>query len=196
MAKKIKKISARKRKKSWYDIISPDYLGSQVIGVTPAYEDADLGKRVVKRMLNEITGNMKQQNVKVILGVSNVKGNKINTDVIGFEINPSYVKRAVRKEKSKGEFSQDFQTNDANVRIKGTFVTRNKTSKAIRDSIVKTITNELQTKLSKMSYQDLVSELLSHRLQYQLKKKSDKIYPLSFCEIRYFRKVKDAKTNN
>ena len=183
------KKSSKKKRKSWYNIVSPRLFGNRVVGATPAFEESDLKKRILQVNLSELTGDHKHQSLKVYLGFSTVKSPNIDTEVIGFEMNPSTLKRVVKKQKSRGDLSKVYETSEGKVKLKFIYVTRKPTSGGVLSSMSKKIDEIVEAEVTKMKYDELVSAFTSHRLQTILRKSLNKIYPLSFCEIRSMRKM-------
>ena len=122
MAKKTNK-GSKKKKKSWYNIVSPKQFGSRVVGSTLAYDGADMGSRVLQINLNDLTNDHKHQNLKAYLKFSKVQAPNVSTEVIGFEMNPSTLKRVVKKQRSRGDLSKIYSTTDHKIRLKFTYVT-------------------------------------------------------------------------
>ncbi len=92
-AKKITKSS--KIKKKWYSIIAPKLFREQKVGETLVGEpDKAIGKTVPVNLL-DLTGDMRKQNIIVKLVVNSVSGDKAHTEVIGFQMMPSFIKRMI-----------------------------------------------------------------------------------------------------
>ena len=189
MVKKSTKSSSRKKKKVWFEMIAPAEFGDKQLGLIPLYEETELGERTLKIPLSELTGDYKQQEIKVTLKLVAFKGKKILTELMGFQLGQSSLKRAVRKEKSRGDLSSMFKTSDQDVQIKTLFVTRTKTSGSVIRALTNKLQETLQITLAKVSYQDFVSSFIKHNIQYELKKALSKIYPVTYCEIRSVKKV-------
>lgn len=188
MAKKTSK-SSKKKKKSWYNIVSPKQFGNKVVGMTPAFEGADMGTRVLQINLNDLTNDHKHQNLKAYLGFSKVQAPNVSTEVVGFEMNPSTLKRVVKKQRSRGDLSKVYETSDKKIRLKFTYVTRKKTSNAVLNTISEKIDEMITPALKKMTYEEVVGAFIARKFQYDLRKTLNKVYPLSFCEIRSLKRM-------
>ena len=70
-------------------------------------------------------------------------------------------------------------------------MTLNKTKKSILSALRKAAYNSLSEKIGKMSYEDIIKELIEYKLQITLKRELSKIYPLRVCEIRVIELVKE-----
>jgi len=183
------KTSSKKKRKSWYNIVAPKQFGSRIVGTTPAFEESQLKSRILQVNLSELTGDHKHQSLKAYLGLSNIKAQDVETEIVGFELNPSTLKRVVKKQKSRGDLSKTYETSDCKVRLKFVYVTRKKASGGVLGAIGKKIDEVVTPELKKMKYDELVDSFTSRKLQTGLKKSLNKIYPLSFCEIRSMRRM-------
>src|SRR3989338_9986981 len=112
-------------KKEWYQILAPKLFNGAVIGETLVYNPQDmLGKNVSENLMN-LTNDIKRQNTKVNFEVVNVENNKAITEIIGYMIIPSSIKRLVRKNVEKMDMSFTCSTKDnKNLRIKPLIIAR------------------------------------------------------------------------
>lgn len=178
--------AAKGRKKLWYSIIAPKLFGEQVLGQTIAYDaNAVVGRTVLQNLMN-LTNEVKKQNTNIKFEVEKVEGDQAKTKLVGYEIIPSSIKRMVRRNNIKIDMSFTIKTADnMNVRIKPLLLTKSDTVKSIATKI-RRITQDMITKnAAKSQFDELMSDLVTHKLQSALRDSIKKIYPLRTCEIRY-----------
>jgi len=72
-------------------------------------------------------------------------------------------------------------------------ITRNKVSRAVRQSLRLTARQHLEVHLTTRTSKELFSEVMTNKLQKELSLKLKKIYPLALCEIRVFAMVEGKK---
>lgn len=175
----------RIKKKRWYQIIAPKLLRNAVLGeVFVADPNMVIGK-IVKANLMGLTNNVKQQNINLKFKITSIQGDKAYSELIGFELVPTSVRRLVRKGIKRIDESFVCVTSDGKkIRIKPFLLiritTRSSTMLALRKQTKDFLTNGIK----KTSYENLISSLMSHRLQSSLRDHLKKIYPLRTCEIR------------
>ena len=92
----------------------------------------------------------------------------------------------VRRNNVKIDMSFTIKTADnMNVRIKPLLLTKSDTVNSIATKI-RRITQDMITKnAAKSQFDELMSDLVTHKLQSALRDLIKKVYPLRTCEIRY-----------
>ncbi|MEK6947319.1 MAG: hypothetical protein AABX32_06960 [Nanoarchaeota archaeon] len=182
MADQISKL----RKKQWYNIFAPQQFENTVIGETLiANPQAMLGKTLSHNLMN-LTGDPKRQNINIHFKVVEVEGDKGKTKIIGYEIIPSSVKRFVRRNSEKMDLSFACETADnVSLRVKPLVITKADVKGSIAAKMRNSIVQHLIKTIKKMNYNDVLNEVITHKLQASMKETFNKMYPLKVCEIRY-----------
>ena len=181
--KKISKIKAKK--KLWFKILSPKIFGNREIGESylPLAEKA-IG-RVMKISLKELTSNVKDQNVYITLQINKVSGTTLNTSVIGYQLTPAYVKRIVKKRIAKlDDYFQSKTNGGKEIILKPLIITLNQTKRSTKTQLRKELQKLLMEELSKSSFEQFVTNLVTRRIQMGIKKKLNKIFPVKEATIR------------
>ena len=189
-AKTITKI----KKKNWYSLIAPDIFKNSVLGETLVYdENAMMGKTITQNLMN-LTGDVKKQNTNINFIVTKVENSKALTDIIGFYMIPSSIKRLTRRRSEKIELSFICDTSDEkHIRIKPLIFAISNTKGSVRSHIRRTVTDFLVKTIKKMTYNDLINDLISYKLQMTLRDNIKKIYPVRVCQIRSMYIEKEKK---
>ena len=182
MAEQVTKL----KKKQWYQIMAPSQFGSVVIGETMVYEpQAMLGKTLTHNLMN-LTNDPKKHNINIYFKVVEIEGNKGITKVVGYEIIPSSVKRFVRRNSEKMDLSFSCETADnVLVRVKPLLITRADVKGSVAAKMRNSLVQFLVKTIKKISYNDIINDMISHKLQSEIRSGLNKIYPLKVCEIRY-----------
>ncbi len=187
MAKQDKKeVSKLKiKKKIWYSLFSPKALGSREIGESYLSEaQAAVGRRV-QANLRDLTGNPKDQNAYVNFRISKVNGNRLDTEAIGYELTPSFIKRAVRKNTNRMDDYFVLRTKEGKkVIVKTLMITLHKVQRSKRAALKKLLDSSLKEEASKVDFENFVINAVNYRLQSGIKKRLAKIYPLKELAIR------------
>ena len=102
MAKKdVKKTKVKAKKKTWVKITAPKSFGGREIGESYTTKAEGLIGRNMTVSLKELTGSMRDQNVKVKLLLSELDGQQLKTKTVGYGVVPGFVKKLVRKRTSR-----------------------------------------------------------------------------------------------
>jgi ribosomal protein S3AE len=116
------------------------------------------------------------------------------TEVIGYDMNPSSIKRMVRRDIEKIDDSFVLSTSDGKfIRIKPLVIARNKAKSSVGRAIRKETRNFLIREVGKMTYEAFIKEIVSNHLQTELSKRLNKIYPMRTATIRRFDVVENIK---
>lgn len=188
------------KKKQWYQLVAPKQFGEIVLGETLVGDaQAMLGKTLSHNLMN-LTNDPKRQNININFKIIDVQNNKGLTSIIGYEILPSSVKRFVRRSNEKMDLSFVCDTADnVFVRVKPLLIARSDVRGSVAARIRNTAAQYLAKAIKKLNYNDLMADIISHKLQSEMKAALNKIYPLKICEIRYLgveqrAKVQEAAT--
>jgi len=193
MAKDIKSVVDTWKKKRWHPIVAPKLFSERVIGESPALEPAMMIGRTVKSNLTNLTGDIKKQHVEVTFEVDKVMGDTAYTYIRSFEINPSAMKRFVRRGKKRVDDSFKCRTSDSKtVVIKPFLVTKAMTTNSIITKLRKTAREVLTRGISGSTYDQICNDFVLYNLQKSMKAVLNKIYPLKICEIRMMSLIKGA----
>ena len=174
------------KKKQWYPIIAPKQFDNVVIGETLVNEpNAMLGKTLSHSLMN-LTNDVKRQNTSIHFKVVEVESNKAKTIIIGYEIIPSSVKRFVRRSSEKIDLSFNCETSDnVFLRVKPWVIAKNDIKGSVAAKLRNNIVAFLIKTIKKMTYEEFINDLISHKIQAMMRETMTKIYPLKVCEIRY-----------
>lgn len=185
MAKARSTSSSSKLKKRWYPIIAPKMFNEQIIGeILIADPSKAIGKTVPANLMN-LTGDMKKQSTDIIFSINSVTGEKASTGIIGYKVSSSHIKRLVRRGKNKVDVSFIINTADnKRARIKIVLVTIGMTYLPVLGSLRKAAQDFVSKAAAKMKFEDIVREVITNKLQIELRKHASKIYPIRICEVR------------
>ena len=175
---------AKLLKKHWYPIIAPSMFRNVTLGETLVYEPNQMLGKNIRQNLMSLTNDVKRQNINVNFEVVSVENMKGHTNITGYSMVSSSVKRMVRRNINKIDMSFECPTADKkNVCIKPILITRSATSNSVATRLRKTAQDFLTKQIGSLSYDNFTNDLISHKLQSSLKAHLKKIYPLKVCEI-------------
>jgi len=187
------KTTAKIRKKIWVSLVAPKIFREMEVGQTYVYEaEQTIGKTITANLMS-LTNDMKKQNVSVKFKVKEIKEGKGQLDIMGMYIIPTSIRRLVRKGRERIDMSIVCKTNDdKKVRIKPLLITRVRVTSSVRNHIHHTVLNFVADKISKMSFSNLINDVINYRLQREVREVIKKVYPLKTTEFRVVELVKDT----
>lgn len=182
MAEQIVKL----KKKQWYNILAPKQFDNVIIGETLAYEPQQMIGKTLSHSLMNLSNDPKRQNINIHFKVIEVEGDKGKTAIVGYEIVHATVKRFVRRSSEKMDLSFSCETADnIHLRVKPLVVTKGSVKGSIAAKMRHNIVSFLSRTIKKMTYDELINDMIAHKLQNSIRQALNKIYPLKVCEIRY-----------
>ena len=181
-------------KKKWVRIIAPQFLNSEVVGETLVAEPRSLVGRYVTTSLANLSGDMKQHSVSVKLKITAVEDGTAQTEVFGFEMSPSAIKRLVRRNTNRLDDSFVCSTADGkSLRIKPVMFTASKTTgsalKALRHLMIAVVAKEIKA----VPYEEVMRSIMSYKLQSTLRNQLRKTFPVKYFEIKKFEQAKKGR---
>lgn len=189
MAKARSRAAARRMKdkwkaKSWYNVIAPASFDHVTIAETLSDDPDKLMDRVTEVSLQDLTNDFRKSHYKLFFKVHNVEDTNAHTQYIGHTLTSDYLRRMVRRKRSKIEAVYDITTRDgAKLRIKPFATTdrriQNSQKKIIRDAMRKTIVKK--AKSSTLS--EFVKLIVDGRLGKDIYQSCKKLYPVKRIEI-------------
>lgn len=183
------------KKKRWVNILAPKLFNEQIIGETYISDVSEALGKAVSISLMALTGDPQRQTIALSFTMTGTNNNTLVTQPVGYRIVPAAVRKTMRRGKEKIEDSFELTTQDnTQVIIKPLLMTKNRTTGAVLTNLRKTAKANLTKMVNGTTFENLLLELVNHRLQRTLSDSLKKIYPLSTCEIKYFSRVQQTKT--
>ncbi len=168
MAKKDKKKTSKikVKKKLWCKVIAPKIFGNKEVGESYLTTPESAVGRKLSVNLRDLTNNMKDQNVHIVLQVNKVSGTILNTSTFGYKLTPAYIKRLVRKNTARLDDYFEFKTQGGKeVIIKSLMVTFGKGQRSTKATLRKELQVLLEEEVNKTSFDLFVSNLINFRIQ-------------------------------
>ncbi|HID25152.1 MAG TPA: 30S ribosomal protein S3ae [Thermoplasmata archaeon] len=189
MAKAKSRAAARKIKdkwkaKSWYRILAPALFDNVAVAETLAADKDLLINRVTEVSLQDLTGDFRRSHVKLHFKIEKVEGSDAHTFFTGHNLTPDYIRRLVRRRRSRIDGVYDVTTTDgAVIRLKP-FATTEKRLQSSQKHMIRNIMKETIFKYGKeRTLSELVKDILDGNLSTEISKNCKKFYPLRKVEI-------------
>ncbi|MBD3303762.1 hypothetical protein GF343_01330 [Candidatus Woesearchaeota archaeon] len=173
------------KKKRWVHVIAPKLFNEKQIGEMHVEEPKNAVGRKLSVSMTTITGEPKKQNIMAKFLITSFAGEKLMTDIIGYKLNTAATKRLMRRNRSKIDDSIVYKTSDdKKVRIKPLLVTRGRAQGGTKSALRKQIKEYLAKNISKMTFEQLMKDIINKKLQRAISDALKKTYPVAGCEIR------------
>lgn len=181
---------SKKGRKKWYTITASANFNEKPLGETLSYEPEKLVGRVVSVNLSNLTGNLKAQNIRVSFKVKEIKDNYAITELIGYEMSQSYVKRVVRTGRDRVDLSFIGMTKDkVKVIVKPFLLTKFNTHRSVKAALKEKCKAFFDKYLSETEYHTFISQLISNKINQDMREVLSKVYPLGNVEVRAMKRI-------
>lgn len=186
MAKVLIKTKVKKLKRKFpVEIKAPEFLNSVSLGKTEVTDLGLLVGRTTKLNMMYVSGNVKNQNVRLIFRITEVASGLAKTEVCGYYQIPYYLSRFVKAgsdlvEDSFTAVSKDGKT----VRVQPFIVTKMNASAMIASSIRGCVKDLITKDVTSRSYDEFMSAVISGKVQNTYRNEVKKIFPLKTFEFR------------
>jgi len=179
-----RKVKDRWKAKNWYNILAPPAFDSVTVADTLTDSPENLINRVTGVSLQDITSDFRKSHITLYFKVNNVQDNNAHTQFEGHTLTSDYLRRMIRRRRSKVDGVYDATTKDGGViRVKPFATTdkriQNSQKKVIRESMKKTIQDEA----SKTTMSEFVKNILDGKTGSDIYKHVKKLYPVKRVEI-------------
>lgn len=180
-----KKVKDKWKSKEWYKVIAPEMFDNKIIAETLTDKSGKLIGRRVETTLHDLVGDISKGHIKLKFQIRDIRGNDAITKFIGHDLTSDYIRRQVRRKKSKLDGVFNVITKDLyKIRIKPMAVTDRRIQNA-QLTLIRNAMNEYLTKDGKKkTFTDLIKEMLSGEMGMNLFKNCKHIYPIKRVEIR------------
>ena len=189
MAKARARSAARKVKdkwkaKNWYQIQAPSLFDNVPISETLSDKPDSLIGRVTQISMQDLTNDFRKSHIKLFFKINKVEESTASTYFKGHTLTSDYLRRMIRRRKSRVDGVYDVETKDgAYLRVKPFAITekriQNSQKKLIRNVMKETIVNNGKAK----TLNELLKEILEGRTGSEIYKNCKKFYPVKRVEI-------------
>ena len=179
-----RKVKDRWKAKSWYNILAPPSFDNVTVADSLADNPDNLINRVTEVSLQDLTNDFRRSHIKLFFKINKVEETNAYTQFVGHALTSDYLRRLIRRRRSKIDGVYDISTRDgATLRVKPFATTdkriQNSQRKLVRDVMKKTFTD--QGKSSTLS--ELVKSIIDGKLGREIYKNCKQLYPVKRVEI-------------
>jgi small subunit ribosomal protein S3Ae len=189
MAKARSRTAARKVKdkwkaKNWYQILSPTLFDNIPVAETLAEAPHQLMGRVTEVSMQDITNDFRKSHIKLFFKVDKVESGNAYTHFEGHTLTSDYLRRLIRRRKSRVDGVYDVSTKDgASLRVKPFAITekriQNSQKKVLRTIMKDTVTKEGKSK----TLNEFLRDIFEGKTGSEMYKNCKNIYPVKRIEI-------------
>jgi len=179
-----RKVKDRWKAKNWYQIQAPSLFDNVPVSETISDNPQNLIGRVTEVSMQDLTNDFRKSHIKLYFKINKVEESTAMTFFKGHTLTSDYLRRMIRRRKSRVDGVYDVQTKDgAQLRVKPFAITekriQNSQKKLIRSVMKETIVNHGKDK----TLNELLKEILEGKTGSEIYKNCKKYYPVKRVEI-------------
>ncbi len=180
-----KKVKDKWRAKVWYKIITPESFGSKEIAETPAETADQVIGRIAETTLYQISGDIKKDYVKLFFKIVKIDGVQAKTIFVGHDVTSDYIRRLVRRRKSRIDAIFPLTTTDGyKIRVKITAIADKRLNSSLKSAIRKKIIEAVKNNGANLSFYEFVTYMLSEKIVSDIEKNVKPVYNIKKIEVR------------
>lgn len=189
MAKARSRAAARKIKdkwkaKKWYNVLAPPSFENVTIAETLADDPNKLINRVTEVSMQDITNDFRRSHIKLYFKIDEVEDTNAHTHYIGHAFTSDYLRRMIRRRRSKIDGVFDVTTRDgAVIRVKPIATTEKRIQNSQKKLIRAVMRKIILEQGSNQTLSDFVKYIIDGRISADIYKACKQLYPLKRVEV-------------
>jgi len=179
-----RKVKDRWKAKNWYQIVSPSLFNNVPVAETLAETPESLIGRVTEVSLQDLTNDFRKSHIKLLFTIDKVEQNTAHTQLKGSVLTSDYLRRMIRRRKSRVDGVFNVQTRDnALLRVKP-FAIAEKRIQSSQKKLIRNVMNEVIEKEAKTkTLNAFIKDCLEGKVGSEIYKHCKIYYPVKRIEI-------------
>ena len=179
-----RKVKDRWKAKNWYNVLAPASFDNVTIAETLADDPSKLTDRVTEISMQDLTNDFRKSHIKLYFKVNQIEDNNAKTAYIGHTLTSDYLRRMIRRRRSKIDAVYDAKTRDgARLRIKPFATTDRRIQNSQKKIIRLTMRKTILSKAKSMTLSEFIKYIIEGKLGSDIYKACKKFYPVRRIEI-------------
>ncbi|MFH1100877.1 MAG: 30S ribosomal protein S3ae [Methanobacteriota archaeon] len=179
-----KKVKDKWKAKTWYQILAPPLFDSVPVAETLADAPSSVIGRITDVSLQDLTNDFRKSHIKMLFKIYKVEENQAYTQIAGHSLTSDYIRRMIRRRRSRVDGVYDVTSRDGAIFRVKTFAIAEKRiqssqKKAIREVMRKTIVDSGAT----LTLNEFIRDALDGKVGSDIYKNCKNLYPVKRIEI-------------
>jgi small subunit ribosomal protein S3Ae len=179
-----RKVKDRWKAKNWYTILAPSLFNNVPVAETLAETPESLIGRITEVSLQDITNDFRKSHIKLRFSIDKIEQNTAHTQLKGHLLTSDYLRRMIRRRKSRVDGVFDVETRDgALLRVKP-FAIAEKRIQSSQKKLIRDVMNEVITKEGKAkTLNSFIKDCLDGKIGSEIYKHCKIYYPVKRIEV-------------
>lgn len=179
-----RKVKDRWKAKNWYTILAPSLFNNVPVAETLSETPENLIGRVTEVSLQDITNDFRKSHIKLLFSVDKIEQNTAHTQLKGHLLTSDYLRRMIRRRKSRVDGVFDIETRDgALLRVKP-FAIAEKRIQSSQKKLIRNVMKDVITKEGKSkTLNSFIKDCIDGKTGSEIYKHCKIYYPVKRIEI-------------
>jgi small subunit ribosomal protein S3Ae len=179
-----RKVKDRWKAKNWYTILAPSLFNNVPVAETLAETPESLIGRVTEVSLQDITNDFRKSHIKLLFSIDKIEQNTAHTQLKGHLLTSDYLRRMIRRRKSRVDGVFDVETRDgALLRVKP-FAIAEKRIQSSQKKLIRNVMKEVIAKEGKTkTLNSFIKDCLDGKTGSEIYKHCKIYYPVKRIEV-------------
>jgi small subunit ribosomal protein S3Ae len=179
-----RKVKDRWKAKNWYQILAPSLFNNVPVAETLADSPNSLIGRVTEVSLQDLTNDFRKSHIKLRFAVDKVEQNTAHSQLKGTLLTSDYLRRMIRRRKSRVDGVFDIETRDgALLRVKP-FAIAEKRIQSSQKKLIRNVMKDVINKEGKAkTLNSFVRDCLDGKIGSEIYKNCKIYYPVKRIEV-------------
>jgi len=179
-----RKVKDRWKAKNWYTILAPSLFNNVPVAETLSEAPENLIGRVTEVSLQDITNDFRKSHIKLLFSVDKIEQNTAHTQLKGHLLTSDYLRRMIRRRKSRVDGVFDVETRDgALLRVKP-FAIAEKRIQSSQKKLIRNVMKDVITKEGKSkTLNSFIKDCIDGKTGSEIYKHCKIYYPVKRIEI-------------
>lgn len=179
-----RKVKDRWKAKNWYTILAPSLFNNVPVAETLSEAPENLIGRVTEVSLQDITNDFRKSHIKLLFSVDKIEQNTAHTQLKGHLLTSDYLRRMIRRRKSRVDGVFNVETRDgALLRVKP-FAIAEKRIQSSQKKLIRNVMKDVITKEGKSkTLNSFIKDCIDGKTGSEIYKHCKIYYPVKRIEI-------------
>jgi small subunit ribosomal protein S3Ae len=172
-------------KKEWYSVLMPKAFGEEVIGEVLTQDPKQLINRRIEVSMNDVNRDLSKFYIKLAFRVDSVDKDSAHTSFDGHRCMREYISHIVRPKVTRVDSNALVTTKDGKkLRVKGILLFSKNVNRSLKSAAIDAMNKTVMEFAEKQDFDDFVKSMVFGEMPSEIRKRCNKIYPVSKVEIR------------
>jgi small subunit ribosomal protein S3Ae len=179
-----RKVKDRWKAKNWYQILAPSIFNNVPVAETLAESPESLIGRVSEVSLQDLTNDFRKSHIKLLFSIDKIEQNTAHTQLKGTQLTSDYLRRMIRRRKSRVDGVFNVETRDSALVTVKPFAIAEKRIQSSQKKLIRNVMKEVIAKEGKVkTLNAFVRDCIDGKIGSEIYKNCKVYYPVKRIEV-------------